>query len=61
MFLDWSNVCCPVLPCYYCVQSGTFNVAVVKLLTQGVDTASINQSFKIINGDLTFLQNVPIS
>jgi hypothetical protein len=43
MFLDWSNVCRSVLLCYYCVQSGMLNVSVVGLLTQGVDTASINQ------------------
>jgi hypothetical protein len=28
------------------VAQSTFNVSVVGLLTQGVDTASINQSFK---------------
>jgi hypothetical protein len=26
MFLNWSNVCCSVLLCYYCVQSGMLHV-----------------------------------
>jgi hypothetical protein len=40
----------------------TFNVSAVGLRTQGVDTAAIIQSIiQTINGDLTFLLNVPIS
>jgi hypothetical protein len=36
--------CCVIT--VFRVACCTFNVAVVGLLTQGVDTASINQSFK---------------
>jgi hypothetical protein len=52
--------CCVIT--VFRVACCTFNVAVVGLLTQGVDTASINQSIiQTIYGDLTFLLNVPIS
>jgi hypothetical protein len=64
MFLDWSIVCCcviAVLRVAYC----TLNVSVVGLLTQGVDTASINQSFKqqmvTSHSFETSLLNVPTS
>jgi hypothetical protein len=61
MFLDWSTVCCSVLLCYLCVQSGMLHV---ECICGGVAKAgswhSIYQSIiQQINGDLTFLLNVP--
>jgi hypothetical protein len=53
-----AQFCCVIT--VFRVACCTFNVAVVGLLTQGDDTASINQSFKTIHDDLTFLLKVPI-
>jgi hypothetical protein len=57
MFLDWSTVCCSVLLCYNCVQSGMLHIECIR---GGVAKAgswhSIYQSIiQTINGDLTVL------
>jgi hypothetical protein len=61
MFLDWSNVCCSVLLCHYCVQSGKLHV---ECICGGVANAgschSMYQSIiQKINGDFTFLIKRP--
>jgi hypothetical protein len=61
MFRDWSTVWCSVLLCYYCVQSGMLHV---ECICSGVANAgswhSIYPSIiQKINGDFTFLVNVP--
>jgi hypothetical protein len=61
MFLDWSNVCCSVLLCRCCVQSGNLHV---ECICGGVANAgrlhSMYQSIiQKINGDFTFLVKVP--
>jgi hypothetical protein len=61
MHLNWSTVCCSVLLCYYCVQSGMLHA---ECICGGVANAgsshSIYQSIiQKTNWDFTFLVQVP--